>query len=158
LFLVLETFCWIFGWKLFLEQILRCPLQNYTNVPSTLINMFSKNSYFDRTVLLMLIALEALLFYTFYYREIAWYPPQYFDQTAFLTESYRLQERIHEDGLGTLWMAVTRQGAPNGWLLHIEGALSGLFFGGGRLPQLLINFLAFDATDSRLRNGSGGLG
>jgi hypothetical protein len=29
------------------------------------------------------------------------------------------------------------------WLLHIEGALSGLFFGGGRLPQLLINFLAF---------------
>ena len=109
----------------------------------TLINMFSKNSYFDRSVLLMLIALEALLFYTFYYREIAWYPPQYFDQTAFLTESYRLQERIHEDGLGTLWMAMTRQGAPNGWLLHIEGALSGLFFGGGRLPQLLINFLAF---------------
>jgi hypothetical protein len=105
--------------------------------------MFLKNSYFDRSVLLMLIALEALLFYTFYYREIAWYPPQYFDQTAFLTESYRLQERIHEDGLGVLWMAMTRQGAPNGWLLHIEGALSGLFFGGGRLPQLLINFLAF---------------
>ena len=35
---------------------------------NTLINMFSKNSYFDRRVLLMLIALEALLFYTFYYR------------------------------------------------------------------------------------------
>jgi hypothetical protein len=39
-------------------------------------------------------------------------------------------------------MAMTRQGAPNGWLLHIEGAISGLFFGGGRLPQLLINFMA----------------
>jgi hypothetical protein len=95
---------------------------------NTLINMFSKNSYFDRGVLLMLIALEALLFYTFYYREIAWYPPQYFDQTAFLTESYRLQERIHQDGFGTLWMAMTRQGAPK-WLApsHRRSTLRPIF-------------------------------
>jgi hypothetical protein len=65
--------------------------------------MISNNGNFDRRFLLALIPIEALLFFTFYNREIARYPPQHFDQTVFLTETYRLQELTLSHGLGQLW-------------------------------------------------------
>ena len=56
--------------------------------------MTPEKNRFDRTVLLGLIVLEALLFSSFYMREVAWYPPDNFDQASYLIETYRLQERI----------------------------------------------------------------
>ena len=105
--------------------------------------MISNNGYFDRRLLLALIALEAVVFCNFFFREIAWYPPQNFDQTAFLTEAYQLEERVLSKGVSELWKALWSKGNPSGLLLPIEGAFSGLIIGGTRLPQLCILFIAF---------------
>jgi len=105
--------------------------------------MISTNGSFDRRVLLILIAIEAVVFCNFFFREIAWYPPQNFDQTYFLTEAYQLEDRVFSKGIGELWKALWRKGNPSGVLLPIEGAFSGLLFGGTRLPQLCILFIAF---------------
>ncbi len=37
--------------------------------------MITKHDFFDRKILFMVIAFEALLYYGFYTREVAWYPP-----------------------------------------------------------------------------------
>ena len=58
---------------------------------------------FDRTVLFGLIVLQVLLFSSFYLREVAWYPPDNFDQASYLIETYQLQERIFTHGLGQIW-------------------------------------------------------
>jgi hypothetical protein len=105
--------------------------------------MISNNSSFDQRVLLVLIAVEALLFCNFCSREIAWYAPQNFDQTYFLTEAYKLEDRVFSKGIGELWKALWIRGHASGLLLPIEGALSGLVFGGSRLPQLCVLFIAF---------------
>jgi hypothetical protein len=105
--------------------------------------MISNNGYFDRRLLLAFIALEAVVFCNFFFREIAWYPPQNFDQTAFLTEAYQLEERVLSKGVSELWKALWSKGNPSGLLLPIEGAFSGLIVGGTRLPQLCILFIAF---------------
>ena len=99
----------------------------------------------DKTILLLLIALQGLLSYNFYRREVVWYPPQNFDQTGYLTDSYRLEERILKRGFRDLWLAIWQKGHGTGLALPIEGAVSGLLFGGARLPQLLVLFAAFCA-------------
>jgi hypothetical protein len=43
---------------------------------------------FDRAVLFALIVLQVLLFSSFYLREVAWYPPDNFDQASYLIETY----------------------------------------------------------------------
>jgi hypothetical protein len=53
--------------------------------------MISEKNRFDRTILWGLIVLEALLFSSFYLREVAWYPPDNFDQASYLIETYQLQ-------------------------------------------------------------------
>lgn len=78
-----------------------------------------------------------------FFREIAWYPPQKFDETYFLAEAYQLEDRVLSKGIGELWKALWSKGNPSGLLLPIEGAFSGLVFGGTRLPQLCILFIAF---------------
>ena len=93
----------------------------------------------------MVLVFEALLFWSFYNREVAWYPPMNFDQTAYLTEAYRLQERILGHGLGEIWQVVKNRSHANGLLLPIEGALFGVAFGGARWPQLAVNFVFFSA-------------
>jgi len=98
---------------------------------------------FDRTVLLGLIVLEALLFYSFYTREVAWYPPDNFDQASYLIETYDLQERIFTHGLGQVWKSFWSRGHAATALFPIEGALAGIFIGGTRLPQLCVLFLGF---------------
>jgi hypothetical protein len=107
--------------------------------------MISSKSDFDRKVLSIVLAFEALLFWSFYCREIAWYPPLNFDQLAYLEEAYRLQERILGHGLGDLLRASWYKGHYNGLVLPIEGALSGLLLGGTRWPQLAVNLVFFGA-------------
>jgi hypothetical protein len=102
-----------------------------------------KTSSFDRRVLILLIALEAVLFCNFFYREIAWYPPQNADQAVFLSTAYRIEEGVFSRGIGELWKALWVKDNHSGLLLPIEGAVSGLVIGGTRLPQLCLLFLAF---------------
>jgi hypothetical protein len=110
--------------------------------------MISENHRFDRRILWLLIAFEALLFYSFYSREISWYPAQYFDQNVYLTEAYRLQERILGHGLSEFWRALWDNQHFSGLALPIEGALSGLLLGGTRFPQLCVLFIAFCALQA----------
>jgi hypothetical protein len=105
--------------------------------------MISEKNRFDRTILLGLIVLEALLFSSFYVREVAWYPPDNFDQASYLIETYQLQERVFGHGLGQLWHAFWSRGHAAGVLFPIEGALAGIIIGGTRLPQLCVLFLGF---------------
>src|SRR6266852_1959859 len=82
--------------------------------------MMPEKNRFDRTLLLGLILLEALLFSSFYMREVAWYPPDNFDQASYLVETYRLQERILTHGLGQVWKALWSRGHAGGVLFPIE--------------------------------------
>jgi hypothetical protein len=101
-----------------------------------------------KTAFVALFIFELLLFLTFYRREIAWYPPQNYDQAAILCENYRLEEAALSDAPWKLWATLWRDGHPSGLLLPIEGALSGLILGGARLPQLFLNYLSFIAVQA----------
>src|SRR5215469_10950674 len=107
--------------------------------------MITNNDSFDRKILLVVIAFEALLYYCFYTREVAWYPPDNFDQAGYLTETYRLQEDILTHDLGQVWKSFSSSSHAAGVLFPIEGALSGIILGGTRLPQLFVLFIAFCA-------------
>lgn len=96
----------------------------------------------DRWVLIALIAFEAFAGYNFFCREVAWYPPGNFDQALYLLEAYRTKENILTNGLGQLVVALHGR-YSNGVALPVLGAMFGLCFPGGRLPELLIGFLAF---------------
>ncbi len=98
---------------------------------------------FDRAVLFGLIVLQVLLFSSFYLREVAWYPPDNFDQASYLIETYQLQERIFTHGLGQIWKYLWSRDHAAGVLFPIEGALAGIIIGGPRLPQLGVLFLGF---------------
>jgi len=107
--------------------------------------MFTNNDSFHRKTLLVVIAFEVLLYYCFYTREVAWYPPGNFDQAGYLTETYRLQENILTYDLGQVWKFFSSNSHAAGVLFPIEGALSGIVLGGTRLPQLSVLFIAFCA-------------
>ena len=67
--------------------IAAAPLKRLSKSSSSPANdMMPERNRFDRTVLLGLILLEALLFSSFYMREVAWYPPDNFDQASYLIE------------------------------------------------------------------------
>src|ERR1700754_543042 len=105
--------------------------------------MIPEKNRFDRTLLFGLIILEALVFYSFYTREIAWYPPDNFDQASYLIETYQLQERILTHGLGQAWKYFWSRGHAASVLFPVEGALAGIILGGTRWPQLCVLFLGF---------------
>jgi hypothetical protein len=107
--------------------------------------MSSNHRQFDRTVLCLLFVFEALLFWTVYKREVAWYPPLLFDQAYYLLGTYGLQEDVLAHGFGQLRKAIWSAGHPTGVALPIEGALSGLILGGARFPQLGVNLVLFFA-------------
>ncbi|MBV9392689.1 MAG: hypothetical protein JOY96_12445 [Verrucomicrobia bacterium] len=96
----------------------------------------------DRYVLALLITFQLLAGYTFFTREIAWYPPSNDDQSSYLAESYRTKERILTHGFGQL-ASVLKSQYYTGLALPVLGAVSGLFLPGGRLPQLFILFAGF---------------
>ncbi len=91
------------------------------------------------------MAFEAVLFYNFYVREIYWHPPEYFDQTLYLTEAYRLQEHVLWDGLRAFWDDLWDTHHQSGLAFPIEGAVMGLLLEGSRLPQLCVLFISFCA-------------
>jgi hypothetical protein len=64
---------------------------------------------------------RGLLFTNFYFREIAWYPPQNSDQAAILADTYRLQERVLSNGFGQFLNEILTNGHPSGLGLPIEG-------------------------------------
>jgi len=107
--------------------------------------MIANNDSFDRKILLAVIAFEALLYYNFYTREVAWYPPDNFDQAGYLTEAYQLQENFLAHGPDQLWKYLSNRSHAGGVLFPIEGALSGIILGGARFPQLCVLFFAFCA-------------
>jgi len=104
---------------------------------------FLSDGHVHRRVLVVLVALELLLFLVFYTREIAWYPPLSFDQTGYLTQAYQLQERLLWEGPSAFWRILWSSDHPTGVALPIEGAISGLLVGGTRLPELFVLFFAF---------------
>jgi hypothetical protein len=104
--------------------------------------MISSVKVVDRYILAGLIAFEMTACYNFYFREIAWYPPSNYDQAIYLAEAYRTKERILTNGFGQLARAIGSR-SYTGVALPILGALSGLCFAGGRLPQLLVPFVGF---------------
>jgi len=103
----------------------------------------SKSPWPEKRLLWILFIVEALLFWAFYAREIAPYPPQNFDQAVYLTQAYTLQEDVSTKGLDEFWRELWRNDHASSLALPIEGALFGLVLGGARLPQLCVLFVAF---------------
>lgn len=101
----------------------------------------------DRRFIAALLIFEAIFFYNYYHREVAWDVAENSDQAVFLQRSYRLQDDVLNNGLPALWRSLidVRMRPGNGWLYPLEGAVSGLIFGGARLPRLAVNFAAFAA-------------
>jgi len=99
----------------------------------------------DRKVVAALLIFQALFFYHYYCREIAWDVPENNDQTDFLMQSYGIQENVLNHGIGVLWRSLgdPRWRTGNGWLYPWEGAIPAILFGGGRMPRLAVNFIAF---------------
>jgi hypothetical protein len=97
----------------------------------------------DRIVLSLVIAVQVFLFWHFYHRQVEGYPPQYFDQTAFLTQAYKLKENILSKGPGEIASAILSQGNYSGIALPVEGALLSLVFDHGRFSFLLVNLVGF---------------
>ena len=100
---------------------------------------------FDRTFLLVLIALEALLFFSFLLERSPGIRP---------TTSIRPLTLLRPTGfrnasLPTVWVRSGNisgvSGHAAGVLFPIEGALAGIIIGGTRLPQLVVLFLGFCA-------------
>jgi hypothetical protein len=108
-------------------------------------SIHSTGNLIDGIILLLLIAVEALLCYGFYAREIAWYSPSNFDQTGYLTWAYQIEQLVRTNGFGELVREIFGKGHSTGLALPIEGALAGLVVGGARLPQLLVLFVTFAA-------------
>ena len=96
----------------------------------------------DWALLLAVLGLQAALYHTVFWRELSWHMPQNFDQAGALFESYDLEHLILTNGIGELWSELWSGRHTNGLLLPVEGAVSGLIFGGGRLARLLVNFAA----------------
>jgi hypothetical protein len=104
-----------------------------------------KSSRLEKSLLWVLISVEALLFWAFYAREIAPYPPQNFDQAVYLTQTYTLQEQVSTGGLGEFWRELWSPNHASTLALPIEGALFGLIVGGARFPQLCVLLVGFCA-------------
>lgn len=92
-----------------------------------------------------LLVFEALIYAGFYFREVAWFPPQHYDQAGYLTMAYELQELLSRLGLRGLLKTVADAPSASGPLFPLVGGLLSTLFGGGRLPALLVNFLGFVA-------------
>ncbi len=105
--------------------------------------MLLESKLCDRIALSLVITIQVFLFWNFYHREIEWCPPQYFDQTAFLTQAYRLKEDILSKGPGEIGKIALSQGNPSGIALPIEGTLLSLIFDQGRFSLLLVNLIGF---------------
>jgi hypothetical protein len=96
----------------------------------------------DRSILALVLALEAVVYCGFFYRELAWFPPDFSDQAVYLSRAYELQDALGTIGPRAVWAALN-QAHPNGLVYPIAGGLLSTLLGGGRLPALLVNFIGF---------------
>jgi hypothetical protein len=108
-------------------------------------------------IIWLVLLLETLLFVTFYYREIAWYPPTYHDQAVYLARSYALQESATRNGLQELLRPFIEGGDGTSIVAPLEGALFGLFLGIPRLSRLCVGFLAFAVLQISVYSAAGKL-
>ena len=101
----------------------------------------------DWWLLIALIVFQAALYHTAFVRELAWHYPENFDQAGALFESYDLEVHALTNGLGEFWGEMMSSRHMNGLLLPVEGAVSGLIFGGARLSRLAVNFAGLVALE-----------
>jgi hypothetical protein len=94
--------------------------------------------------LLLLFAVEALMFYTQLADQILPYYPRYFDQIAYAVQTYHLIDSFHTEG----WSAFLHQIAhpsATGLTFVIQGALLSLVGGANRGAFVSLNLLYFIA-------------
>ena len=96
----------------------------------------------DWVLLVLVLLLQAALYHTVFVRELSWHMPQNFDQAGMLFLSYDLENLVLTKGIRELWVELGSNWHMNGLLMPVEGAISGLIFGGGRLARLMVNFFA----------------
>jgi hypothetical protein len=94
-------------------------------------------------ILVLLLLLEAGLYGQHALRDVVSGHPLGYDQSAYLTKSYRIYDSFRTDGLGTGLRKAFKEPAPTGMLQPILAALLYLVVGPSRLGALTLNFLAF---------------
>jgi hypothetical protein len=107
----------------------------------------------DTLILSAILAIQAVTFYGFFRREISWYPPEGYDQAAFLGLAYQLQDALQVSGLWAIWAELARPDHQSTLLFPIEGGLLGVIMGGTRLPALLVNFIGFAVAQIAVWSG-----
>lgn len=90
-----------------------------------------------------LVLFYSLLFFGYYEREIAAFPPENYDQAVYLFQAYQLEDSILKNGLIEIWRYLRDSAEPQGLLFPVEGSVLSLLFGGGRFGALLVNLFAF---------------
>jgi len=96
--------------------------------------------------LLVLFAIQALVFYSQYAGQIAPYYPTNWDQLAFFSRTYQLMAAFYSQG----WLGLTSQlgNAPQGATLPIQGALLALIGGESRTTIASLNLVYFVALQA----------
>lgn len=97
----------------------------------------------SRLLLSILFLAQFALFYQYANREVIWAYPTANDQTAYLLETYSLSHNVQQTGFPGSLGRYFHKPHGTGFMLPLQGLLSQVFLGRGRLPALLINFLYF---------------
>jgi len=110
--------------------------------PSTRYSFLRDNDALCLLVLVLLFAVEALMFYTQLADQILPYYPRAYDQTSYAVETYKLIDRFHVEG----WSAFLHRIAnplPSGMSFIVQGALLSLVGGPNRGAFISLNLLYF---------------
>src|SRR5260370_1932750 len=92
------------------------------------------------TFIALLLLAQWQLFCAFVRREVVGFPPPYFDQTAFLTQSYQAYETFLAKGFLGGIRPILKTPSANGVLLPLQPAILPLFFGVSRSTALSLTF------------------
>src|SRR5262245_57894538 len=82
-------------------------------------------------------------------REVAWAYPAMWDQSYYLSNSYRLHDLLLTQGIRR-FMAEALQPTPQGFLLPLQATAAFLVAGATRLTALSLNFSYFIAFESAI--------
>ncbi|MBV9543774.1 MAG: hypothetical protein JOY61_05305 [Chloroflexi bacterium] len=93
--------------------------------------------------LAVLITFQAVLLHSFAARDVAQFLPRSYDQSGYLTDSYRVYEDLRARGLTVGLIDAFTRPAPQGVLLVPLAALAYAVSGAGRITALDLNILAF---------------
>lgn len=92
----------------------------------------------EGAVLLLLFAIEAMVFLHYARREILWHQPEFYDQAMYLIRSYQIEDSLRAGDWHGVFEGLTRQIDS---ALPLEGAGLALIFGGSRVPRLFVNLM-----------------